>query len=438
MAKKVIRQKHYSRVDPDTQDRGTPAGKVPYPDLGTDIVPKERYTTRDFMQREWDHIWTKVWLFGCREEQIPEPGDFYCTNIGRESVLLVRQKDGGIRAFYNVCMHRGNRLADEGLGQTDRFVCGYHGWEYTLDGAFADIPDLESFPQGRPPCSGLVEIPCDTWVSFVWFSLNKDVEPLMDYMADIVGHLEPYHFERMSMSRWVTAEWDCNWKTSVDAFNESYHVQATHPQLMWYLDDFNIQIDLYDKHNRYLIPFGTLSPRLDGAPEIPAPLKYMLSSAGIDPASYDGRVDNVREAVQEHMLNNQKTLGKDYSELSVEQLTDNYHYMIFPNVTMNIHADDLWVFVQRPHEDDPNKMYFDILIFDLLADDEERPPLPRLDDRGRSKRSLGLVLDQDANNLPSIQAGMNSAAYPGLWLSDQELRIRHFHKTISDYVGDNR
>ena len=82
------------------------------------------------------------------------------------------------------------------------------------------------------------------------------VEPLKKYLGELIGHFEPYHFERMAMTRWVTAEWDCNWKASVDAFAESYHTAQTHPQLLWYLEDLDLQIDLYDKHSSYLFHLG--------------------------------------------------------------------------------------------------------------------------------------------------------------------------------------
>ena len=433
----IVRKQTVERVDPDDYSEGTPATKAPDPDLGSAMVPKERYISPEFMEREWDHIWSKVWLLGCREDQIPDAGDYICTNIGRESVLLVRQRDSGIKAFHNVCMHRGNRLADEGLGQADSFLCGYHGWEYDSDGTFVDIPDLETFPQGAPPCTGLAELPCDTWASFVWFSLNTDVEPLRDYLGELIGHIEPYHFDRMAMTRWVTAEWDCNWKAGVDAFAEAYHTAQTHPQLLWYSDDFNVQIDLYDKHSRYLIAFGLLSPRVRSTPEIPPPLKVLLRNAGIDPASYEGPINGIRKEVQRHKREHQKEEGKDFTDLNDDQLTDDYNYLIFPNVTLNTHADDLMLFRHRPHATDPNKMLFDIWMFELLPDWEERPPLPKHDFRpAGSTRSLGMVIDQDAANLASVQAGMNSSGYPGLWLGDQERRLRHFHQTISDYVGD--
>ncbi|MGI9622864.1 MAG: RHO alpha subunit C-terminal catalytic domain-containing protein, partial [Acidimicrobiales bacterium] len=224
--------------------------------------------------------------------------------------------------------------------------------------------------------------------------------------------------------------------TGVDAFAESYHSPQTHPQLLWYLDDLDIQIDLYDKHSRYLIAFGLLSPRVESTPEIPPPLKALMTNAGMDPASYDGPMTNIRQAVQEQMRANQDELGKDYSELNDDQLTDDYNYLVFPNVTLNTHADDLMLFRHRPHPTDPNRMLFDIWMFELIPEGEEWPDLPRHDYRPPgSTRSLGMVIDQDAANLKTVQQGMNSSAYPGLWLGEQELRLRHFHKTITNLVG---
>jgi len=238
------------RVDPGASPE-TPAEKAPDPELGHELIRKERYTSTEFMKLEWERIWSKVWLLGGLMSDLREPGDYVCTEIGRESVLIVRQADGKVRAFYNVCLHRGNRLRPEGVGSTGTFKCQYHHWEYGLDGEFVRIPDLDTFPQGAPPCRGLKELPCASWGGFVWFSLNPDVGPLEDYLDPIPRHLGPYNFHKMALTRDITVEWNCNWKASVDAFNESYHVQGIHPQLMWYLHDLDIQIDCYDRHNRY-------------------------------------------------------------------------------------------------------------------------------------------------------------------------------------------
>ena len=172
---KIKRNQKIKRTSKKQGPNGTPVKAAPKPKMGTQIIPKERYTSRDYMQQEWDKLWTKVWLLACREEDLPEPGDHYVTEIGIESILLVRQKDMSIRAFYNVCQHRGNKLVhsfEQPQEAAQSFKCKYHDWEYGLDGGFIDIPDLETFPQGAPDCSGLTSLPCDSWGSFVWFSLN--------------------------------------------------------------------------------------------------------------------------------------------------------------------------------------------------------------------------------------------------------------------------
>ncbi len=421
------------RVAPE-ESPVTPAGKEPDPDLGHELIRKERYVSAEFMQVEWERIWTKVWLLGAVESDLREPGDFVATEIGRESVLIVRQADGGVRAFYNVCLHRGNRLRPTGAGSTDSFKCQYHHWEYALDGSFKRIPDLDTFPQGAPPCRGLKELPCAAWGGFVWFSLDPNVGPLADFLDPVHKHLDPYNFPRMALTRDITVEWNCNWKASVDAFNESYHVQGIHPQLMWYLHDLDIQIDCYERHNRYLIPFATWSPRVRRPPAIPDPIKVIMKTAGMDPADYDEPYENIRRDVQQWKRKHGPAQGKDYSRLNDDQLTDDYHYLIFPNVTLNVHADDLMLFRQRPHPTDPDRMYYDIWTFELVPEGHEWPARPKHQHFKHGEKSIGLVLDQDAANLPGVQAGMHSAAFPGLWLGAQELRIRHFHKVIDDYV----
>ncbi len=435
----VKRHVTVQRVDPQAWPNGTPVEKAEDPDLGTKIIPADRYFSPEFMALEWQHIWSKVWLLGGRADDMPEPGDYICTDIGKESVLIVRQPDLSLRAFHNVCMHRGNRLRPEGFGNVEKFRCLYHHWAYALDGQIDHIPDLDTFPQGAPPAGRIPGLPVGDWGGFVWFSLNPDVEPLETYLGSIPQNLDPYHFDQMVWTRDITVEWECNWKASVDAFNESYHVQGTHPQLKWYLDDVNIQIDCYERHSRYLIPFAAISPRVELPSAIPPAIDEIMRKAGMDPAEYEGRVSDIRVDVQKFMRANGHRFGKDYSDLNDDQLTDDYHYMIFPNLSLNAHADDLMLFRQRPHATDPNKMYYDIWMFGLLSEDEKNSPdkpyrRPRHQHYKHGDKTIGTVLDQDAFNLPTVQKGMQSAGFPGLWLGQQELRLRHFHKVIEDYV----
>lgn len=430
----VKRKVDIVRVNPQDWPDGTPTWKEEDPDLGTALIPAARYTSEAFMKLEWERMWTKVWLLGGRSDDIKAPGDYICTEIGKESVLIVRQQDGSVRAFPNLCLHRGNRLRPEGLGHDLQFKCRYHHWTYDLAGRIRHIPDFDTFPQGAPPGGALPAYPCAEWGSFVWFSLNADVEPLADYLAPIQRHLEPYHMERMAWVRDITVEWDCNWKAAVDAFSEVYHVQGIHPQLQWYLDDTNCQIDIYGRHSRYLVPFATVSGRVALPSAIPPAIHEIMVKAGMDPADYEGRVSDIRLDVQRFKRAHGPAQGKDYSSLNDDQLTDDYHYSIFPNVSLNVHADDVMMFRMRPHATDPNKMLYDIWMFDLVPDGAPRPERVRHQHFRHGDRTIGQVLDQDAFNLPTVQKGMHSDAFPGLWIGEQELRIRAFHKALGDYL----
>jgi len=419
----------------DPQTSKTPAHKEPDPDLGGDFIPPERYTSAEFMRQEWDRVWTKVWLMGAPLQDLAQAGDYVVTDIGHESVVIARDEEGGFNAFYNVCSHRGNQVAYGRSGNTQTFRCSYHLWEYNLRGELIHVPDAETFPQGAP-CDKLsiVKLPCEVWSGWVWFSLNPDVEPLQEFLGMIPQHLDPYHFEKMALVNDITVEWDCNWKTSVDAFNETYHVAGTHPQLMSMLEDMDVQIDCYERHSRYLIPFGCVSTHLEDGTGISQELKNFMQMFGFDPATYDGDGLGVRRAVQKHLRANAGQMGFDFSDLNDDQLTDDYHYLIFPNITMNIHCNSVMIFRQRPHESDPNKMYYDVQNYSLVPEGEAWPERPFHRQFKHGEESLGEVLDQDASNLAMVQKGMNSAGYRGLWISAQELRIRHFHKTIDDYM----
>ena len=142
----------------------------------------------------------------------------------------------------------------------------------------------------------------------------------------------------------------------------------------------------------------------------------------------------IRRAVQEYKRENGEKMGIDYSGFNDDQLSDDYHYMIFPNITMNVMAESMMMFRQRPHPTDPNKMLYDIWMLELIPEGEKWPERPHHQYFRHGDKSIGQVLDQDAFNLPHVQAGMNSDAFEGLWIGEQEVRIRHFHKTLSDYL----
>jgi hypothetical protein len=203
---------------------------------------------------------------------------------------------------------------------------------------------------------------------------------------------------------------------------------------MTMLEDYDVQIDCYERHSRYLIPFATVSTHWEDGTVLTDAMRNYVSIYGFDQDAHAGDGLDIRRALQKHVRQNDKAMGYDFSDLNDDQLSDDYHYMIFPNITLNIHCNSVMLFRQRPHESDPNKMYFDLQNYTLMPEGAEAPERPAHRAFKHGEESLGEVLDQDASNLPMIQAGMNSEGYRGLWISNQELRIRHFHKTIDDYL----
>jgi phenylpropionate dioxygenase-like ring-hydroxylating dioxygenase large terminal subunit len=356
---------------------------------------------------------------------------------------VIRQRDGSIGARFNVCMHRGNRLREPGRGHAERFACLFHGWEYEVDGRLVKVLDPECFPQGVDGSRlSLRPVRCETWAGFVFVCLDPEAEPLRDYLGVLPSHLDPYRLESWKVAFDCTIEIDCNWKTSVDAFNEAYHLSATHAWTTEFSDDVNTIYDCYDKHTRMIFPEVQASPRHAGAGTVtPGIRDYFLKRVGVDVESFRGGPREARSAYAEAVRRIGPSLGADLSELNESQLCDDFHYTIFPNTTFNTHSLFLWVFTHRPHPDDPNRMLFDFLSL-LNAPGQELPRPEKRHYRVAAGDTLagecegGDLLDEDLYNLPRIQAGMRSRAFESLHLGRQEVRILHFHDTLMRYVGE--
>jgi len=199
--------------------------------------PPEAYISPEYARAERDKLWRKVWLQAGRVEDIPETGDYITFNILEDSILIVRSAEGGIGAFHNVCPHRGRRLVDtpqgarNARGRKPQFVCGFHGWRYNLEGENTHILYREDW-QGAltDSCTSLSPVKVDTWGGWIWINLDPDCEPLREYLEPMASMLEPFELQNMHC-RW--RKWgifDCNWKVALEAFNETYHVQTTHPE----------------------------------------------------------------------------------------------------------------------------------------------------------------------------------------------------------------
>ncbi|MGK2287130.1 aromatic ring-hydroxylating oxygenase subunit alpha [Pedomonas sp. V897] len=416
--------------------------------LRGDPITRERYWSREFMQREWDRLWTRIWHIGGMMRDLEETGDYVMHTLGRESIIMVRQEDGSVKAFYNACLHRGNRLVQAEVGGAPTLTCSYHGWRWAPDGTLLSAQDPEDFAGGNP-CGKLklVEIPCAVWGGFVWFNMDPNCVSLQDYLGPVADLLAPYGMEDMVRVMYLTAEVDCNWKIIRDNFNESYHLPTLHPELATFInDDYTDTVFelLPNGHARMLMKGMEPSARSPDADKILPPLDDMMRQWDLDPKDFEGRTKEIRRAVQLQKRKLGPARGyRHYEKLSDDQLTDYHHYTLFPNLTFTMSADGYQVLRTEPHPTDPEKCIFDhwFLMHPVEGVTEVDVPIGRVPfvqaERVRFKHgdaTLGFVADQDLSVAETQQQGLHSRGYTGGVLTGQEGRIQRFHELLDDWL----
>ena len=204
------------------------------------------YTDQGVFSREQQTIFEGDWLCVARSGDIGEPGQFQTVQAGRESVLVVRQRDGGLRALLNVCRHRGARVCAEESGQVSRYLrCPYHAWSYELNGRLAAAPNLAKMPDIDRSERGLAAVASREWLGYVWVCLAENPpsfeERVMGAVSGRLGTLEAidaYRLEALAVGRRIVYDVAANWKLIVENFMECYHCATIHPELVGVLPEF--------------------------------------------------------------------------------------------------------------------------------------------------------------------------------------------------------
>jgi phenylpropionate dioxygenase-like ring-hydroxylating dioxygenase large terminal subunit len=255
--------------------------------------------------------------------------------------------------------------------------------------------------------------------------------------------------------RHVRSEWGSNWKVGVEAFYESYHLHAVHPETRGVMGDLNVQYDLYPHGaSRMIVPLGQPSPRAHDQTTVNEGLKIMLQDAGLDPEEFSGTAADVRRAIQEGKRERAERLGLDYSRFTDGQLSDSWATGIFPNVQIGCHPEAAFLMRFLPHPTDPERFYYDTMTLMFPVDDPDYCPpgwmgLPEgTEVSGRVRpetehytikedANLGLVLSQDSTLMPIVQQGMRSRGFKGQLWGEQEQRLRHFHVELERRLTDD-
>ena len=168
------------------------------PPRSTDDIAFERYTSHAFFDREMEKMWRKVWQFACREEHIPEVGDYHVYDLGPYSFIVTRVADNDIRAYYNACLHRGTKLRASGTeGNTAEFKCSFHGWTWNLDGSHKETLCHWDFPHVDPEKYSLPQARVETLGGFVFINMDPGCQPLDEFLTPVKDLTAKHEFEKL-------------------------------------------------------------------------------------------------------------------------------------------------------------------------------------------------------------------------------------------------
>ena len=441
----------------------------PTRDLGDEGVPVTNYFAADFFAKEVRHVWLKVWQWACRDEDIPNPGDvFVYENVGK-SVIVARQKDGSVKAFYNSCLHRGRKLVDA-PGNKHDLRCKYHGLAWTCDGRFKHNPIAWDFPQFDRQDMSLPEIKVDSWGGFIFINFDAAAAPLMDTLNVLAEHFDRYDFANRYKAAHVSKIVPCNWKVMAEAFMESHHTVATHPQLAPFLGDVNSQYDILSDHvTRQFTATGVISPMLSDRKMTDLDILKAMEAAGGShvsggQSSKDGvakKANSARDTpdaptsleegvtARMHACEVTRTAlsaedGWDYSDVSDAEIIDALLYNVFPHMNFWAGYAPNVVYRWRPNGLDPDTSIMDVIILKRVPKDGLRPaPVTEhrlgLDETWSSSPMLGAlgpVFEQDMANLPHVQTGLRSSGTGVVHFAlYSEMRIRWMHKMIGQMIA---
>ncbi|HET9727792.1 MAG TPA: aromatic ring-hydroxylating dioxygenase subunit alpha [Acidimicrobiia bacterium] len=416
------------------------------------FVPKARYTSAEFATLERDRLWSRVWQIACREEELAAPGRFVEYTVGDDTIAITRTEQG-MHAFHNACLHRGRALV-AGCGVLDdkQLRCPYHGWCYALDGTLVHVPDREEF-RGLPDGLALHPVQVDTWGGFVFVNFDSSAEPLHEFLAPLPELLAPYHLDQMRLRSRLSTIIEANWKAVVDAFNEGYHVQGLHPQILPWTDDVSIAYEQFDRHAHYgrlpgarreLRPSPRVATDDFDEGEILAGLVAGLGGAFL--AEERAAVDELRAsgpppgmsllgAYQGRRRAILEARGFDTSGLVDELMTSAEDVYWFPNVVGPIYPASAILFRVRPYGSDPNRSIKDTWVLEWRPPGDATPTPPERFFADWHDRNWGEITEQDYANLAEVQRGMRSSAWEGARLNPrQEGNILHMHRVIDRYL----
>jgi phenylpropionate dioxygenase-like ring-hydroxylating dioxygenase large terminal subunit len=446
-----------------------PASNISVDDLSKPLMfPVDAYISRDYAEAEGDKLWAKVWQHVGRVEEIPEVGSYITYDIGNDSILIVRAAADKIKAYHNVCTHRGRKLvgtpqgANQACGKRERFTCNYHAWTFNLEGKTTYILDKDDW-QGAltDERTSLNEVNVDTWGGWIWINMDPNCVSLQEYLDPMPRLLDPFEFEKM---RYRFRQWgifDCNWKVALEAFLEPYHVKGTHPQLMKY-GDFYAWSKALGMHGHD--GFDTKVKKEGSAAETTVHRAAKGEDARKSIAQMQQEFwDTIGASTTETLVNAAKRLvdelpegtppqevhhhwlesarrddaarGVVWPSITDKQMADaGLAQSIFPNMNILPGPTFALYYRVRPYGTDPDKCIYEAVAMDRFPEGKE--PMTEWKFAEQDPKQWPYVISQDISNMIEVQRGLKSRGFRGnLPNPHQEQKVTNLHRNLARYMG---
>ena len=428
-------------------------------------IGAEAYISEAYARAERDRLWRKVWQQVGRIEEIPEVGNFLTYEILDDSIIVARTGPESIIAYHNVCPHRGRRLVDtpagarNACGKKNGYTCAYHGWRFNLEGENTNIIHKDDW-QGalNDKNTHLKTVKVDVWGGWIWINMDPECESLRDYLNPVPEMLEPFELQNMRV-RW--RKWgifDCNWKVAMEAFNETYHVQTTHPEFNKF-GEFRGWARAHGKHSH----IGYETPKQMDQNQA-AKLRVgtgdaRLSTAEMQVYTWEKANTNTTQTLVDAALRLKDELPEgtpatqvlmhwlasaraaDAAQGVIWPTVDPAHvgksgtaWQVFPNFQIGHAVNNMLCYAARPYGYNPDKCIFEAAVYQLYPKGEE--PRTEWQFSPATEEAWCYVLSQDFSNMAAVQQGMKSLGFNGPRPNPyMERSTINLHRNLAQYMG---
>jgi phenylpropionate dioxygenase-like ring-hydroxylating dioxygenase large terminal subunit len=418
-------------------------GAIAWNEPGSAVrVPVYRYVSPQFARLEEERLWPRVWQVACTVDHVADPGDYFEYRVGPYSVLIVRGDDGELRAFQNVCRHRGNSICQgSGHGLT-QIQCPWHRWTWDLAGRLREVPSRRWFGGVANDDFPLFPVQAGEWARLVFVNLDPDAMPLTEFLEGIPADTAWADLDEFRCAAVTHTPVDCNWKVVADGFGETYHVQGIHPEMLGSMDDVNTRQRLWGHHGVSYQQYGLPSPRLgrDAGDQVVWDSFVETQGGRMGPAFAqpcpaprvpDGQT--MLDVIAQNIRDHHATLGTDLSRFTAEQILMLAQYNLFPNATFLVWGEMVNVLLGLPGPTPDEAELVTYTFYRAPSADAPRSQ-PVEVQLPAEQRGTG-VIAQDIGVLQTAQRGLHQPGLTNLTLSSEECRILNMQRNLERYLG---